>query len=96
MHALDWGEEEAVQYMLAHTAASEESLRAEITRYITWPGQATAYKVGQLKILELRAIAEEALGDVFDIREFHEIVLKSVGPLEILERQIIKYINSFN
>lgn len=96
MHALDWGEEEAVQYMLAHTAASEESLRAEITRYITWPGQATAYKVGQLKILELRAMAEEALGDVFDIREFHEIVLKSVGPLEILERQIIKYINSFN
>ena len=46
MHALDWTQEEALQFMLAHTAASEASLRAEITRYITWPGQATAYKVG--------------------------------------------------
>ena len=69
--------------------------RAEITRYITWPGQATAYKVGQIKILELRKRAEEALGDIFDIREFHEIVLQSVGPLEILEDQISKYISSY-
>ena len=69
--------------------------RAEITRYITWPGQATAYKVGQIKILELRKRAEEALGDNFDIREFHEIVLQSVGPLEILEDQVNKYISSY-
>ena len=69
--------------------------RAEITRYITWPGQATAYKVGQIKILELRKMAEDELGDNFDIREFHEIVLQSVGPLEILEDQINKYISSY-
>ena len=73
---------------------SLDCVRAEITRYITWPGQATAYKVGQLKILDLRRRAEEALGEKFDIREFHEIVLQSVGPLEILEDQINKYINS--
>ena len=73
---------------------SPHFVRAEITRYITWPGQATAYKVGQLKILDLRRRAEEALGEKFDIREFHEIVLQSVGPLEILEDQINKYINS--
>ena len=70
--------------------------RAEITRYITWPGQATAYKVGQIKILELRKMAEDELGDNFDIREFHEIVLQSVGPLEILEDQINKYIRSYH
>ena len=73
---------------------SPDFVRAEVTRYITWPGQATAYKVGQLKILDLRRRAEEALGEKFDIREFHEIVLQSVGPLEILEDQINKYINS--
>ena len=73
---------------------SPDCVRAEVTRYITWPGQATAYKVGQLKILDLRRRAEEALGEKFDIREFHEIVLQSVGPLEILEDQINKYINS--
>merc|ERR1719312_317290 len=94
MHALDWTQEEALQFMLAHTAASEASLRAEITRYITWPGQATAYKVGQIKILELRKMAEDELGDNFDIREFHEIVLKSVGPLYILEEQVDAYIKS--
>ena len=71
-------------------------VRAEITRYITWPGQATAYKVGQIKILELRKMAEDELGDNFDIREFHEIVLQSVGPLEILEDQINKYIRSYH
>ena len=70
--------------------------RAEITRYITWPGQATAYKVGQIKILELRKRAEDELGDNFDIRDFHEIVLQSVGPLEILEDQINKYISSYH
>lgn len=68
--------------------------RAEITRYITWPGQATAYKVGQIKLLELRRFAEEKLGAEFDIRDFHEIVLQSVGPLEILQAQVEKYVQS--
>merc|ERR1712059_245454 len=73
---------------------SEESLRNEITRYITWPGQATAYKVGQLKIQELRDRATEALGEKFTLKDFHEIVLQSVGPLYILEEQVDLYIAS--
>jgi len=94
MHAKNWTQEEAVQFMMEHTAASEESLRNEITRYITWPGQATAYKIGQMKIKELRLKAEEQLGDAFDIRDYHEVVLKSVGPLYILEEQVDNYIKS--
>ena len=94
LHALDWTREEAVQYMLAHTAASEDGIRSEVTRYITWPGQATAYKVGQLKIIELRQLAETSLGEKFDIKEFHDIVLNSVGPLSVLEDQILNYVNS--
>jgi len=94
MHALNMTQEEAVQYMMDHTAASEESLRNEISRYITWPGQATAYKIGQLKILELRAKAEKALGDDFDIKIFHDTILKSRGPLTIMEEEVEKYIVS--
>ena len=92
LHALDWQQEEAVQYMLNHTAASEESLRNEVTRYITWPGQATAYKVGQLRLLQLRREAEQKLGHEFDIRDFHQVVLQSAGPLNILEEQVHNYI----
>ena len=94
LHSLNWTMEDAVQYMLAHTAASEDGIRSEVRRYITWPGQAVAYKVGQLKIIELRNLTEASLGDSFDIKEFHDIVLNSVGPLAVLEDQILKYINS--
>jgi len=94
MHSLNWTQEEAVKYMLAHTAASEESLRNEITRYITWPGQATAYKIGQMKIIELRRKAQEKLGDLFVLKEYHEVVLKSAGPLNILEEQVDDYIRT--
>jgi len=93
MHALGWTREEAVQYMLAHTAASESNIRGEIDRYITWPGQATGYKIGQLKIKELRQRVETELGDKFNIKDFHEIVLESAGPLDILEEQITLFIN---
>jgi len=94
MHALNWTQEEAVQFMLSHTAASEQSLRNEITRYITWPGQATAYKIGQMKIQELRRKAEEEIPLNFNLKEFHDIVLRSVGPLYILEQQVDEYINN--
>jgi len=92
MHALGWTQEEAVQYMLEHTAASEENIRNEVTRYITWPGQATAYKIGQLKIEELRKRAFEELGENFNIKDFHDVVLRSVGPLDMLEEQVNLYI----
>ena len=72
---MNWTQEVAVQYMMKHTAASEASLRNEITRYINWPGQATAYRIGQMKIQELRTRAEEALGDAFELRDYHDAVL---------------------
>ena len=95
MHALNWSREEAVQYMLAHTAASEDNIRGEIDRYITWPGQATGYKIGQIKIKGLRTLAETELGDQFDLKAFHEVVLESAGPLNILEEQINQFINTY-
>lgn len=95
IHALGWSEEEAVQYMLAHSAIPEPTVRSEIRRYITWPGQATSYKVGMLKILELREFAQAMLGDSFDIRSFHDTVLAGGSlPLEILERRVHDWVAS--
>lgn len=89
MHALGWSREQAVQFMLDNTALSELNINAEIDRYIAWPGQATAYKIGELKITELRRYAETTLGERFDIRAFHDVVL-SAGciPLNVLEARV--------
>jgi uncharacterized protein (DUF885 family) len=91
MHAMGWTREQAIEYVTAH--APEVSL-AEVDRYISWPGQALAYKMGQLKILELRKEAEQKLGSKFDVREFHDAVLRDgTLPLELLQEQVEKYIN---
>jgi len=92
MHSLGWSRDMAVQYMVNHTVESSENIEQEIDRYITWPGQATAYKIGQMMIKKQRQKAEEALDDKFDLRDFHEVVLRSVGPLNILEKQVDKFI----
>jgi uncharacterized protein (DUF885 family) len=93
IHAKKWTREEAVQYYLDNIPNPEGDVRAEIDRYIVWPGQATAYMIGKLKILELRARAEEELGDQFDIRAFHDAVLTNGSvPLDILEDNIDRYI----
>jgi uncharacterized protein (DUF885 family) len=93
LHSKSWTEEEAVQYFIANSPTSEGQIRAEIRRYIVMPGQATAYKVGMLKILELRARAEAALGAEFDIRGFHDAVLGGGAlPLSILERRVDAWI----
>jgi len=93
MHAKRWSRERAIEYMLAKTGMSEAEVTREIERYVVWPGQATAYKVGQLFILRLRANAEEQLGDAFDIREFHEmILLNGAMPLEILEESVESWV----
>ena len=93
IHAKYWTREEAIKYMREKTGMGEKEVTAEIERYIVMPGQACAYKVGMLKIQELRARAEQQLGEEFDQREFHETVLKNGAlPLEILEEQVNDYI----
>jgi len=92
MHALGWTRDQAISYMLEHTAASKENIEGEVDRYITWPGQATGYKIGQLRIIELRKRAEAKMGTNFDLKEFHQVVLNSCGPLDILEKKVDDYI----
>ena len=96
MHYKKWTREEAMEYMKNTTGMSDTEVRVEIERYIVWPGQATSYKMGMLKILELREKAKEALGDKFDIRKFHTIVLdQGIVPLFILEDIIDDWIMSY-
>ncbi len=94
IHAKRWSEEEAVQYFLDNSPQSEGAVRSEIKRYIATPGQATAYKIGMLKIQEVRRSAEQALGEAFDIREFHDIVLGAGAlPLPLLEARVDRWIS---
>lgn len=93
IHSKGWTEEEAVQYILNNTAITEMQARSEIQRYIVMPGQATSYKIGMMKIQQLRKKAEDELGDKFDIRAFHDTVLGGGAlPLEILERRVDQWI----
>ncbi|BBE36017.1 DUF885 domain-containing protein [Sphingosinicella microcystinivorans] len=86
IHAKGWTKQQAVDFMLENTALSAANVDAEVNRYITWPGQALAYKIGELKFRELRARAEKALGDKFDVRAFHDTVLENGAvPLDVLE-----------
>jgi uncharacterized protein (DUF885 family) len=91
LHNMGWTREQAQQYFREH--APSESM-AEIDRYIAWPGQALAYKIGQLKIRELRTMAEQRLGPKFDVREFHDLVLRNgVVPLEVLEQFVTAHLS---
>jgi uncharacterized protein (DUF885 family) len=94
IHAQGWSREQAIDYMISVGAdASRDFIASEVDRYIAWPGQALAYKVGQLKILELRALAQKELGPKFDIREFHDLVLRNgTIPLDTLESQVRDWI----
>jgi uncharacterized protein (DUF885 family) len=95
IHTRGWSREQAIQYSLDHEAESEAGIVSEIERYMAIPGQALAYKIGQLKIRELRARAEQTLGPRFDIREFHARVLESgCVPLKVLEQKIDRWIKT--
>ncbi len=95
IHAKRWTREEAIDYMQENTGMAESDVVSEIERYIVMPGQATAYKVGMMKILELREKAKAALGDKFDLRDFHDQVLKNGAvPLSVLEKLINRYIET--
>ena len=94
IHAMGWTREEAVEYMSKNTALSLHEINTEVDRYISWPGQALSYKIGEIKIRELRKKAKDQLGNKFNIRDFHEVVLsQGTVTLSILEQRINKYIN---
>jgi uncharacterized protein (DUF885 family) len=95
IHALGWTRDQAIEYMLANSGMSRTEVTTEVERYIAIPGQALAYKIGQMTILRLRAEAERALGSRFDLREFHAQVLMSGSlPLPVLERKINDWVAS--
>jgi uncharacterized protein (DUF885 family) len=89
IHSKGWTREQAIQYSLENEAESEASIVSEVERYMAIPGQALSYKIGQLKIMELRKKAQEQLKDKFDIKVFHQKLLESgVMPLALLEKKI--------
>ena len=95
MHAMRWTREECIEYMTANTPMAPADIERQIERYFVMPGQALGYKIGMIRILELRTRAEAALGDAYDIREFHDAVLKNGAmPMGILEQVVEEHIES--
>jgi uncharacterized protein (DUF885 family) len=95
VHSKHWTRQQMVDYFHDHSAIDETNIQAEVDRYIAWPGQALGYKMGQLKILELRARAQKELGPKFDLKAFHDVVLDSGAlPLDVLEQQVDGWIAS--
>ncbi|MFL6193676.1 MAG: DUF885 domain-containing protein [Thermoanaerobaculia bacterium] len=93
VHALGWNRQQAIDYLASHTALPLHEVETEVDRYISWPGQALSYKLGELKIKEMRRKAESALGPRFDVREFHDVVLGSGAvPLAVLEANVNRWI----
>jgi len=89
MHALGWSRQQAIDYMLAHTALAENNIVNEVDRYISWPGQALAYKLGQLEILRLRQRCKDHDPEHFDIKRFHDAVLRNGAvTLPVLQKVV--------
>jgi uncharacterized protein (DUF885 family) len=93
IHSKGWTRQQAIDYIAARTSLPLHEVETEVDRYISWPGQALAYKLGELKIMELRRRAEEKLGTRFDRRAFHDVVLGSGAvPLSVLETNVDRWI----
>jgi uncharacterized protein (DUF885 family) len=93
LHAMGWGRQQAMDYLASHTALPLHEVETETDRYISWPGQALAYKIGELKIKELRRRAEQTLGEAFDVRAFHDAVIgEGSVPLGVLEANVDRFI----
>lgn len=95
MHAMGWSRQQAMDFMASNTALSLHNVKTEIDRYITWPGQALSYKLGEMLIRQLRTEAEQALGADFNLREFHEVILRNGSiPLDVLQQETRNWIDS--
>jgi uncharacterized protein (DUF885 family) len=95
MHTLGWTRKQAIDHLAENTSSTLVNIINEVDRYIAWPGQALAYKLGELKIRELRSQAEDQLGDKFNLREFHDVVLLSGAvPMDILEKKVDHWIGN--
>jgi len=93
LHAKRWTREQAIDYFRANAAKTEVDIVNEVDRYIGWPGQALAYKIGQLRILDLRAQAQQRLGPRFDVRAFHDMILDGGAvPLDVLDQKVQAWI----
>ena len=93
MHEKHWARQQAIDFFLAHTAKTQHDIEVEVDRYIVWPGQALAYKIGELEFKRLRATAAASLGARFDVRDFHDVVLgEGALPLDVLETRVKAYI----
>jgi uncharacterized protein (DUF885 family) len=94
IHYMGWSRQKAIDFMAKYTTHSPDHIATEIDRYIVWPGQALGYKIGELKIRELRTRAEQKLGENFDIREFHDVVLRNGAvPLDVLENTVNEWLS---
>jgi uncharacterized protein (DUF885 family) len=95
MHSKGWTKAQAIKFMTDNSALSAANIEAEVNRYISWPGQALGYKIGEIKLRELRAKATAALGPKFDLRRFHDAVLaQGAVPLDVLEQAIDRWISA--
>lgn len=95
VHEKHWSRQQMVDYFHRYTAMDEPNVQTEVDRYIAWPGQALAYKLGQLEILKLRENAKRQLGGKFDIRAFHDAVLGNGAlPLDVLDEEVTAWINT--
>ena len=93
LHAFDWTRDQAIDYMVTNSGLTRADVEAEVDRYLVWPGQATAYKIGELKIRELREKAKAKLGERFDLRRFHNALIDNGAlPLSVLEQMIDEWI----